>query len=94
MIGMPDKAVTDGSILLADTTDLYQRAITPFDVAFLPHHRSVRQTPWKRICRESGMVYVWAQQRVDLILATFPRVSLVITEAMHGAIIADTMSIP
>ena len=94
MIGMPDKAVTDGAILLADTTDFYQQAIPPTDVVFMPHHRSVRQTPWKQICQEAGMVYVSPQQPVEVILAAFAKARLVITEAMHGAIVADTMRIP
>ncbi len=94
MIGMPDKAVTDGAILLADTTDLWQPTPRASDVVFMPHHRSIRHTPWEQISREAGMVYVSPQQPVETILAAFARAKLVVTEAMHGAIVADTMRIP
>lgn len=94
MIGMPEKAVTDGAILLADTTDLWQRAERATDVVFMPHHRSIRQTPWEQISRDAGMVYVSPQQPVETILAAFARAKLIVTEAMHGAIVADTMRIP
>ncbi len=94
MIGMPEKSVTDGAILLADTTDLWQPATRATDVVFMPHHRSIRQTPWEQIARDAGMVYVSPQQPVETILAAFARARLIVTEAMHGAIVADTMRIP
>jgi hypothetical protein len=94
MIGMPDKAVTDGAILLADAPRLIGAPQPRTDIVFMPHHRSIRRTNWKRIAEAAGMRYVTPQQPVADVLAAFARAKLIVTEAMHGAIVADTLRIP
>lgn len=94
MIGMPDRAVTDGAILLADAPALIGPPRERTDILFMPHHRSVRAAPWEAIAQAAGMRYVSPQQPVDAVLAAFARAKLVVTEAMHGAIVADTLRIP
>lgn len=93
LIGRPDAAITDGAILLADVVgkDFSQGGD---DVIFMPHHRSIRKTRWQQITEAAGIRYVSPQQPVETILAAFARARLVITEAMHGAIVADTLRIP
>lgn len=93
LIGRPEAAVTDGAILLADTPGA-RRAERPGDVVFMLHHRSLRQAPWERIAAAAGMRFVSPQQPVETVLAAFANARLVVTEAMHGAIVADTMRIP
>lgn len=93
-IGMPDKAVTDGAILLADAPALIGSPQPRTDIIFMPHHRSIRTSPWKSIAESAGMRFVTPQQPVADVLAAFAQAKLVITEAMHGAIVADTLRIP
>lgn len=94
MIGMPETAVTDSAILLSDTPDLIARSPAPSEILFMPHHRSIRLSPWAEIAREAGLTFVSPQQPVADVLAAFGRAKLVVTEAMHGAIVADTLRIP
>ena len=60
----------------------------------MPHHRSIRLSPWAEIAKEAGLTFVSPQQPVADVLAAFGRAKLVVTEAMHGAIVADTLRIP
>lgn len=94
VLGMPEKAVTDGAILLADSRVLVGAERNPTDTLFIPHHRSIRRTPWEAIASEAGMRFVSPQWPVGVALEAFSSARLVVTEAMHGAIIADALRIP
>lgn len=94
MIGMPDKAITDGAILLAAARDLMPVSEARTDIVFMPHHRSIRLSPWDKIARKAGLTFVTPEQPVEDVLAAFSRAKLIVTEAMHGAIVADTLRIP
>lgn len=96
VIGQPHTAVTDSAILLAALKTPTASAPAPERdrVLFMPHHRTLFSTPWADIAAECGMTYVTPQQPVEQILAQFARARLVVTEAMHGAIVADTLRIP
>jgi hypothetical protein len=94
LIGMPEKAVTDGAILLADAPELVPATASKTDVVFIPHHRTIRASPWARIAHRAGMTFVSPQQPVEKVLKALSKAKLVVTEAMHGAIVADTMRIP
>lgn len=94
VIGMPGTAVTDAAILLAAVPGLLPAHGTRSDVAFMPHHRSIRHTPWREITEEAGMRFISPQEPVDEVLAAMAGARLIVTEAMHGAIVADTMRIP
>lgn len=93
LIGQPKAAATDGAILMADVSKPPPPR-SPSEVLFMPHHRSIRRTDWKRIAEEAGFTYVTPQQPTVAIMEAFSRAKLVVTEAMHGAIYADTLRIP
>lgn len=93
LIGMPEKAVTDGAILLA-ASKLAPSGAPKTDIIFMPHHRSIRASNWKRIAAQAGLTFVSPQQPVEEILSAFSRAKLVVAEAMHAAIVADTLRIP
>lgn len=94
-IGMPEKSVTDGAILLADAPGLIGRPRPRTDIIFMPHHHSLRRwSHWERIAASAGMRFVTPQQPVAAVMKAFARARLVVTEAMHGAIVADTLRIP
>lgn len=92
VIGRPEAAITDGAILLADVVQKTDAARS--DILFMPHHHTIGLAPWEAIAAAAGMRYITPQQPVDAILAAFSKAKLVVTEAMHGAIVADTLRIP
>jgi succinoglycan biosynthesis protein ExoV len=94
VIGKPRAAVTDGAILLAQLAAPLPPERARDLVLFMPHHRTLGATPWQRIASECGLTYVSPQQPVERILQLYARARLVVTEAMHGAIVADTLRIP
>ncbi|HEY9549390.1 MAG TPA: polysaccharide pyruvyl transferase family protein, partial [Kiloniellaceae bacterium] len=89
------KAVCDGAVLLSDYYDIVPAARRE-RVAFVPHVN----TTWaigrglREICGELGLAYVSPDLPRDEFVREISRSDLVLTEAMHGAILADAMRTP
>jgi succinoglycan biosynthesis protein ExoV len=94
LIGVPQAAVTDSAALIATTLSLLPKAGTRGEVAFMPHYNSVLHSRWPEICTKLGLTYIDAHWPVADVIEQIGRARLVITEAMHGAIVADTLRIP
>lgn len=94
LIGQPAKAATDAAMLLATVPDLLPKADRRDAVLFMPHYTSTYGGTWKAVCARAGMEYVDPSWDPATIFAAYARARLVITEAMHGAIVADTFRIP
>ncbi len=94
LIGRPEAAVTDGAILLARLPDLVPQATHKDEILFMPHHRTLVNSRWRQAAERAGLSFVDPQWAPDRILAAYGRAKLVVTEAMHGAIVADTLRIP
>ena len=92
-LGLPEeKVIGDGAYLLR-SVELPDARQTN-DVGFMPHHRSEQFIDWQPICDQLGIKFVSAAQPVDECLAQLRSCKRVITEAMHGAIVADAMRVP
>ncbi|WP_242138295.1 MULTISPECIES: polysaccharide pyruvyl transferase family protein [unclassified Sphingomonas] len=94
VVGHPAAAATDSAALLARLPDLVPRSARPDEILFMPHHRTLVNSRWQAAAERAGMNFVDPQWRPDRILAAYGRARLVVTEAMHGAIVADTLRIP
>lgn len=85
-------AVTDGAALLREWE--FPKLEKKYKFSFMPHWQSEEKFPWEEICHEAGIHYVSptadAMQIIDEILKT----EVVIAEAMHFAIVADTLRVP
>ncbi|UQG54163.1 MULTISPECIES: polysaccharide pyruvyl transferase family protein [unclassified Marinobacter] len=91
-----EKAVCDGAILLSDYYEVFPESCRCISVTFIPHLK----THWsagkalKKITQSLGINYLSPDvTQVDFIKQV-SQSKLVITEAMHGAILADTMRVP
>jgi succinoglycan biosynthesis protein ExoV len=94
MLNIPnDLGLGDPAILLR-TIIKPQEKSSPQVVSFIPHWESLHRGKWAEICRLTGINLIDPRQPVDAILPGFSRSKLVITESMHGAIIADALRIP
>jgi succinoglycan biosynthesis protein ExoV len=91
----PEKAMCDGAILLADFHKPKPSAERDGTV-FIPHV----DTNWgsgtglRRICDNLGMIYLSPSASFDTFIETVRSSSLVISEAMHGVILADALRTP
>ncbi|HWM81875.1 MAG TPA: polysaccharide pyruvyl transferase family protein [Pseudolabrys sp.] len=94
VIGRPAAAVTDSAALLATAPTLLPAVLRRDGIVFMPHYNSVADSRWPQICSELGITFIDARGAVDETLDRIGRARLVITEAMHGAIVADTLRVP
>lgn len=96
ILGLPaDKALCDGAVLLADFYPAKASGGRKGTV-FIPHIDSDRENGlwWKGVCADLGLIYLSPGTPFEHFIETVQTASRVITEAMHGAILADTMRTP
>jgi succinoglycan biosynthesis protein ExoV len=87
----PRLAIADAAVLLRETPLPPPR---PGGVAFMPHFESAVRGNWARACALAGIDYLDPRGDVADLLARIRGARLVITEAMHGAIVADALRTP
>lgn len=88
----PEKAICDAAIFIP-AMKLPERRETG-RVVFMPHFQSLRRGLWKEACDLAGITMVDPTGDVMQILEEIRGAKLVITEAMHGAIVADIVRTP
>ncbi len=87
----PEKAITDPAIL---TPSVFPPKPKEDKIIFVPHYETAFNPLWKIVCEKAGVKYVSPMAPVEEVLGEISSAKLVITEAMHGAIIADLYRVP
>lgn len=88
----PELAITDGAILLAAMPLSYQRSQEV--ISFMPHVGSEHFFDHQKMADALGWQFISPTESPDAVLRKLMRSKFVVTEAMHGAIVADTLRIP
>ena len=88
----PDRAVTDAAYLLADVPLPAPRAGPP--IGFMPHADAMPRIPWRRLAGQLGLRYIDPFAPVPEVLGAIRGCECLVTEAMHGAIVADLCRVP
>ncbi|WP_051243275.1 polysaccharide pyruvyl transferase family protein [Azohydromonas australica] len=88
-----DTAITDAAVLLA-RVELSPVERVRGRIGFIPHCVSSRHYDWSTVCRDLGFTYIYAGWDVEIVLQQLRSCELVLCEAMHGAIAADTLRVP
>lgn len=92
-LGLPeDMGLGDPAVLLASL--LKDRSRTREFISFMPHWESITRGNWQRVCEIAGITFIDPCGTVEDVLNQLLRTDLLITEAMHGAIVADALRIP
>lgn len=67
-----------------------------YDISFIPYFKSESYFDWKSICEKMGMHYIstHTDKGVEFTLGEIAASRYIISEAMHGAILADIFRIP
>lgn len=87
-----DQWVTDGAILLAAMNlDLPRRVKK---ISFMPHLGSEAFYDHRKICEALDWQFISPSESIEIVLEKIANSSMLITEAMHGAIVADTLRVP
>jgi len=89
----PDKAVADGAILL-QFMDI-PKPEKQYKFSFMPHWGSEQKySKWPEVCATAGIHYISPMQDKDFVLQEILKSEVIIAEAMHAAIVADTLGVP
>ncbi|MBK9536537.1 MAG: polysaccharide pyruvyl transferase family protein [Flavobacteriales bacterium] len=94
-LGLPaSKAIADGAILIKPLFPLERtETVTPF--AYMPHIGSFKFfNDWKGLLVELGIALIDPRDEPMSILQQLQGTGVLLTEAMHGAIVADAMGVP
>lgn len=92
-LGLPaDLAITDSAALVR--TIVSPASNRDGGAAYMPHFSSCDHADWPAICQAAGLRFIDPGWPVEKVLDEIRRSSVLITEAMHGAIIADTLRVP
>lgn len=85
-------AITDSAVLLR-AIDLPEPA-HGVDVAFMPHFQSIARGNWAEACELAGITFLDPRDPPLEIISKMRGAKLILTEAMHGAIVADALRTP
>jgi succinoglycan biosynthesis protein ExoV len=92
-LGLPAAlGIGDSAILLASLG--LRRAPVPGRVVYMPHVDSACDGAWRQAAEAAGLRYADPRDGVAAVLAELLAAELVVTEAMHGAIVADALRVP
>jgi succinoglycan biosynthesis protein ExoV len=94
-LGVPERlALTDGAMLVRCRYS--GLASKKHRFSYMPHalHAQAAAGGWETLCHEIGFGYVDARWPVEDVLNVISSTEVLVTEAMHGAIVADALRIP
>lgn len=90
----PSLAVADGAILL-QFMDIPKPQTKKYKFSFIPHWGSEQKyTKWGKLCESADVHFISPMSPIDQVLQEIQESEVVIAEAMHGAIVADTLGVP
>ena len=89
----PDLVAGDTAILINRhlRLDRHEKA---YKFSYMPHWQSVDVGHWQLVCRWSGVHFIDPRRPVDEVLDELQKTEVLVTEAMHGAIVADALRVP
>ena len=89
----PALAISDGALLLKDMH--FQPVDQTYNYSYMPHHVSEDMfSGWKELVESEGIHYISPQDDALSVIQQIRKSKLIITEAMHGAIVADVFRVP
>lgn len=63
-------------------------------VGFMPHWESALYGAWGPVCEEAGAHFIDPRDPLEDVIAAIRGCDVLVTEAMHGAIVADGLRVP
>ncbi|HZL89039.1 MAG TPA: polysaccharide pyruvyl transferase family protein [Pirellulaceae bacterium] len=87
-----EMAITDPAVLVR--TLVTERSQAQKGIVLMGHHTSATCSDWSFACDELGFSYVHPLWPFKRVIDAIRGAELVVTEAMHGAIVADALRVP
>jgi hypothetical protein len=95
LLGLPaDRALTDGAILTPLAPGFPGRAGPGRGIVVVPHWETLQHPGWDEVATQTGFEIVDPRGSPEAVVARIADAALVLTESLHGAILADTYGIP
>jgi succinoglycan biosynthesis protein ExoV len=94
--GIGDPAtLIDGDLMAAMLgSDWRPGAAACRDVGFMPHFETACHGAWQRAAAQAGLVFIDPRDDPRDVLAAVARCRLLLSEALHGVIVADALRVP
>ncbi len=90
----PQAAITDGAALLKRFFDPIASADRIHHFSYMPHFRHGSPHRMKAVCERLGIHFIDPSGEVEDVILEISQSEVLISEAMHGAIVADTLRVP
>ena len=90
----PEVAITDGAVLIRRLFKPHGKKTHKF--SYMPHVDQANKNGqgWQTICRQAGYGYIDPRWEREQFLNALCQSEVLITEAKHGAIVADALRVP
>ena len=88
----PASAIADGAVLVRRFVQTPARKHCAF--AYMPHIEQIADRAWQSVCAELGIGYLDPRWPTERLLEGIGRTEVLLTETMHGAIVADALRVP
>lgn len=88
----PKIALTDGAILLPQIMNV--KSNTRFSVSIIPHWETIVRGGWTEVSQALGYNLIDPTHEIPDIIEAIIGSQLILTESLHGAIVADAYGIP
>lgn len=85
------KAITDPAIMVKKLVSAQEKI---YPISFIPHHLTSLEDDWRPICQSLGIYYIDPKNSPIMVIQEIAKSKLILTESLHGAIIADTYRTP
>jgi succinoglycan biosynthesis protein ExoV len=89
-----DRAIVDGGILAPEVLGIARAPSPTAQPVVVPHWESLLVGGWAEACDLAGFTLVDPMQPPATVIAAIAAAPLVITESLHGAIMADVLRVP
>ena len=87
-------AITDGAALLKRYFDPISEADRRYSFSYMPHFRHGSPQLFQRVCKRAGIHYIDPTGEIETVVADIAQTKVLMSEAMHGAIVADALRVP
>jgi succinoglycan biosynthesis protein ExoV len=64
------------------------------DVGFMPHFETACRGAWPRAAAQAGLTFIDPRDDLPAVFAAIARCRLLVSEALHGVIVADALRVP
>jgi len=92
-LGLPaEKAICDPAILVREIVE--PTAEAHHRTTYMPHHRTARVDDWRSVCNSLSIRFVHPAAPIERTLETIRHSEVLITESLHGAVVADALRVP